>query len=100
MRKGVGGEDGYSGFGVRDPTTGREHLTELADVLLEHEIERVVIVGLARDYCVKETALDAVRARFATTVLSDGVRAVERQPGDEIRALDDLSQGGVRVAVS
>lgn len=97
IRKGVGGEDGYSGFAVRDPRTGSESETGLADLLREHGVERVVIVGLATDYCVKETALDAIREGFATTVLENGVRAVDQQPGDGARALDELARAGASI---
>lgn len=97
VHKGTGGEDGYSGFTVRDPATGNERSTELADLLREKGVERTVVVGLATDYCVKETALDAMRQGFATTVLVEATRAVERNAGDGLRALDELARSGVRV---
>jgi nicotinamidase/pyrazinamidase len=96
VRTGVGGEDGYSGFTVRDPVTGVETSTELAELLKDRDVERVVVLGLATDYCVKETALDAVRLGFATSVLEDGVRAVEREPGDGERALEEMASAGVQ----
>ena len=74
VRKGANGEDGYSGFTMRDPTTGETMPTELDGLLRERDIERVVVVGLATDYCVKATALDAARLGFATTVLVDAMR--------------------------
>jgi nicotinamidase/pyrazinamidase len=98
VRKGTGGEDGYSGFTVRDPTTGDEQPTELAGLLHDRGIRRVVVVGLATDYCVKETALDALRHGFTTTVLRDAVRAVNRAPDDGDRALEELTGAGVAVA--
>jgi len=98
VRKGVGGEDGYSGFSVRDPRTGSRSATELADLLRERAVERVVVVGLATDYCVKETALDAVRGGLATTVLEEGIRAVDLQPGDGDRALRELAGAGVHIS--
>ena len=64
VRKGVDGNDGYSGFTTRDPQSGDERTTELEDILLEAEVERCVVVGLATDYCVKETVLDACRLGF------------------------------------
>jgi nicotinamidase-related amidase len=70
VRKGQGGEDGCSGFTVRDPVTGEEAATPLEELLRRHGVRRVVVVGLATDYCVKETALDAVRLRFDTVVLA------------------------------
>ena len=82
VRKGTGGEDGYSAFTVRDPITLEEKSTGLAELLRRRGIRRVVIVGLTTDYCVKESALDAVRLGFDTTVLQDGVRAVNLRPED------------------
>jgi nicotinamidase/pyrazinamidase len=97
VRKGSGGEDGYSGFTVRDPSTGRETPTELVDVLRSHAVVSVVVVGLATDYCVKETAADAVRLGFTTTVLRHAIRAVDVHAGDGERALSDLRALGVQV---
>jgi nicotinamidase/pyrazinamidase len=98
IRKGTGGEDGYSGFTVADPETGVTAPTGLADLLHDRNVEKVVVVGLATDYCVKATALDAVRLGFATTVLTDGVRPVEVEPGDGRRALDEMAAAGVALA--
>lgn len=97
VRKGVGGEDGYSGFTVRDPQSGEQEGTGLEDVLREQGIVRVVLVGLATDYCVKETALDALRKGFAAVVLEEGVRAVDLQPGDGERALEAIRESGASV---
>lgn len=94
VRKGVQGEDGYSGFSTRDPNTGTRSSTELAALLREHGITGLVICGLATDYCVKETALDAIGEGFATTVLESGVRAVDLEPGDGERALDAIARAG------
>ncbi len=97
VRKGVGGEDGYSGFSVRDPKSGETKSTGLAELLRSKGVERVVIGGLATDYCVKETALDAVAAGFSTTVLEGAVRAVDLEEGDGRRALEALARAGVHV---
>lgn len=97
VRKGVGGEDGYSGFTVRDPETGTESATPLAAMLHDAQVTRVVVVGLATDYCVKETAIDAARLGFATTVLADGIRAVDLRPGDGARAVAAMVDAGVTV---
>jgi len=61
VRKGTGPEDGYSGFTVQDLSTGERQATDLRAVLEERGVERVVVVGLARDVCVAATALDARR---------------------------------------
>jgi nicotinamidase/pyrazinamidase len=98
VRKGTGGEDGYSGFTVRDARDGRAAPTELEHLLRDRGVERVVIVGLATDYCVKETALDAVRLGIATVVLRDGVRAVNLHAGDGEAALTELAAAGVTLS--
>jgi nicotinamidase/pyrazinamidase len=98
VRKGTGGEDGYSGFTVRDPASGEEHQTPLEDMLRARGIERVVIAGLATDYCVKETAIDSATKGFATTVLTNAIRAVDLEPGDGERAIDDMRKAGAAPA--
>jgi nicotinamidase/pyrazinamidase len=95
VRKGANGEDGYSGFTMRDPTSGETTATELEAILRDAGIERVVVVGLATDYCVKATALDALRLGFETAILSDAVAAVDLEPGDGERALDEMRDAGV-----
>jgi nicotinamidase/pyrazinamidase len=97
IRKGSNGEDGYSGFSMRDPETGQEDSTGLEELLRERGIARVVIAGLATDYCVKETALDARSAGFDTVVLRDAVRAVNLDPDDGERALRAVERAGARV---
>jgi nicotinamidase/pyrazinamidase len=94
VRKGSSGEDGYSGFTMRDPTTGETIPTLLGPLLTEAGVRDVVVVGLATDYCVKATALDALRLGFATTVLTDAIAAVNLQPGDGDRALEELREAG------
>jgi nicotinamidase/pyrazinamidase len=97
VRKGTGGEDGYSGFTVQDPTTGARAPTQLEGCLRQAGVTEVVVVGLATDYCVKETALDAVAKGFPTVVLRAAIRAVDLQPGDGDRAVEAMRQGGVRI---
>jgi nicotinamidase/pyrazinamidase len=98
VRKGSNGEDGYSGFTMRDPVTSRTIPTELEDLLREHGIEKVVIGGLATDYCVKATALDAVRLGFETTVLEDAIAAVDLEPADGAKAIAEMRDAGIRIA--
>jgi nicotinamidase/pyrazinamidase len=95
IRKGANGEDGYSGFTMRDPTSGEEIPTELDDLLSDQSIERVIVVGLATDYCVKATALDAVRLGYETHVLTDAIGAVDLAPGDGDRAVEEMAASGV-----
>jgi nicotinamidase/pyrazinamidase len=94
VKKGSGGEDGYSGFTVRDPESGEKQQTPLEEMLRAGGVEKVVIVGLATDYCVKETAIDSVNKGFATTVLTDGIRAVDLEPGDGESAIEDMRKAG------
>jgi nicotinamidase/pyrazinamidase len=94
VKKGVGGEDGYSAFHLRDPVTGAESSTGLADQL--KGIDSVVVVGLALDYCVKESALDAAKL-FDTTLLADGTRPVNLEPGDGARAVAAMAAAGVHI---
>ena len=80
--------DGYSGFDG----------TQLEQLLRERGIDKVTVVGLATDYCVKHTALDALRAGFEVTVDREGIRAVEVEPGDGQRALDEVRDAGAALA--
>ena len=95
VRKGSHGEDGYSGFTMRDPVGGATVPTELPAILRRVGIQNVVICGLATDYCVKATALDARALGYPTTVLAEGIRAVDLQPGDGDRAIDEMRAAGV-----
>lgn len=95
VRKGANGEDGYSGFTMRDPQSGDTMPTELDRLLRDAGVEEVAVIGLATDYCVKATALDAVALGFRTSVVTDAIAAVEIEAGDGARALDELSAAGV-----
>ena len=80
--------EGYSGF----------EATSLAETLRARGVDRVTLVGLATDYCVKHTALDALREGFAVRIDRAGVRGVDVEPGDSERALDELAAAGATVA--
>ena len=97
VHKGSTGNDGYSGFTERHPTTAQEVATPLADVLRARGIRRVVVTGLATDYCVKETAVDAIELGFETTVLAEGIRGVNLQEGDDRQAIETVRNAGGRV---
>ena len=97
IHKGSNGEDGYSGFTMRDPITGDPTPTELEATLRDAGVERVVVCGLATDYCVKGTAIDAASLGFATSVLADGIAAVDLAPGDGERALDEMRAAGIEI---
>jgi nicotinamidase/pyrazinamidase len=100
VHKGANGEDGYSGFTMRDAVSGAEVPTELEGLLRDRGVERVVVCGLATDYCVKSTAVDAVRLGYATTVLLDAIAAVNLAPDDGDRALDELRSAGATLEAS
>jgi nicotinamidase/pyrazinamidase len=94
VRKGANGEDGYSGFTMRDPRSGETMPTQLERMLRERHIERVVLAGLATDYCVRATARDALALGYATVVARDLIRAVDLQPGDGDRAIAEMAAEG------
>ena len=86
-------DEGYSALqGVT------ENGTPLAMLLRHMAMDRLFVGGLATDYCVKESVLDALREGFAVTLLSDAVRAVELQPGDAERATREMVAAGASLA--
>ena len=95
VKKGANGEDGYSGFTMRDPVSGDTTPTELASMLKKAEVDRVVVVGLALDYCVKTTALDATGLGYRTSVITSATAAVDLNPGDGQKSFDELRAAGV-----
>jgi nicotinamidase/pyrazinamidase len=97
VRKGQHGEDGYSGFTMRDPTTGATVPTELANLLRAADAERLVVVGLAGDVCVRATALEGAQLGWPVTVPWAAVRSVEVHEGDDARTREELRAAGVTV---
>lgn len=85
--------DSYSGFF----DNGRRKATGLAEYLRGHGVQEVSFAGLATDYCVKFTVLDAIRLGFKTTVLAAACRAVDLAVGDGGRALLEMSAAGAAV---
>jgi nicotinamidase/pyrazinamidase len=83
--------DSYSGFF----DNARRKATGLEEYLRGHGIKDIHIIGLATDYCVKATALDAINLGFRAKLLPDGVRGVELAPGDCERATSDMRAAGV-----
>jgi len=95
VRKGMDKSiDSYSGFF----DNGHQKSTGLAEFLRSEGVDRVAVMGLATDYCVRFTALDAVQEGFETTLILDGCRGVELQPGDIAKAIEELKQAGVAVS--
>lgn len=87
ISKGLGNSDGYSAFDE----------TDLASKLREQNVEEVVVGGLATDYCVKSTVLDALKNGFKVKAREDAMRAVELQPGDGDRAIDEMRAAGAEI---
>jgi nicotinamidase/pyrazinamidase len=87
ISKGLGDSDGYSAFDQ----------TDLASQLHQQGVEEVVVGGLATDYCVKHTVLDALKHGFAVKALENAMRAVELQPGDGDRAIDEMRHAGAEI---
>jgi nicotinamidase/pyrazinamidase len=83
-------EEGYSGFENSD----------LARILRDNDADEVYVCGLATDYCVRASAIDACSEGFDVTVVEDAVRGVEVNPGDSERAFRDMRDAGARIASS
>jgi nicotinamidase/pyrazinamidase len=90
------GIDSYSGFF----DNARRRATGLADYLRERGVDEVFVCGLATDYCVKATALDAAALGFRTHVILDGCRGVNVRAGDVDRAVEEMSRAGVKIDTS
>jgi nicotinamidase/pyrazinamidase len=85
--------DSYSGFF----DNGHKRATDLEAWLRGHHITDLVVLGLATDYCVKFTALDARALGFGVTLVEDGCRAVDLAPGDGARAIEAMRAAGVSI---
>jgi nicotinamidase/pyrazinamidase len=85
--------DSYSGFFDND----HKSTTGLGEYLKAQGVTAVDVVGLALDYCVKATALDAQKLGFITTVIPSATKAVNLNPGDDLKAIAELQAAGVRV---
>ena len=83
-------DEGYSGFEKSD----------LAQILRDHDVDQVYVCGLATDYCVRASAIDACNEGFDVTVVADAVRGVEVHPGDSERALREMRAAGARIVSS
>jgi len=88
--------DSYSAF----YDNARRRGTGLAQWLRMQGVGRLMVLGLATDYCVKNTVLDALDLGFDTSVVVDGCRAVNLQPGDDERALEQMRAAGARLVES
>jgi nicotinamidase/pyrazinamidase len=87
ISKGMGDEDSYSAFDG----------TDLAARLREQGVEEVLVGGLATDYCVKNTVLDALREGFRVKAVANAMRPVELQPGDGQRAIEEMQRSGAEI---
>ena len=97
VRKGADGKDGYSGFSVRDPLSGEREDTVLHEMLQAHGAQRLVVCGLATDYCVVETVVDARMQAYPVQVLASAIRAVDLSPGDGDRAVARMRDAGAEL---
>ncbi len=99
VSKGVDGKDAYSGFdGSITSSPDKADLgTPLNDVFLARGIQRLFVGGLATDYCVKQTAMDGVKLGYQVFLIEEAVRAVDINPGDGNRALEEMKDSGVKV---
>lgn len=88
--------DSYSGFF----DNGHRKSTGLTDWLRDRGVENVFVLGVATDYCVKFTALDAAEQGFSTSLILDGCAGVDLKPGDIDRAVADMRAAGVRIVQS
>lgn len=97
FRKGTDPEiDSYSGFF----DNGHRKSTGLGDYLREQGISEVYVMGLATDYCVRWTALDAISLGFRTHLIEDGSRGVELNPGDVVAAVEEVRNAGGIIVTS
>jgi nicotinamidase/pyrazinamidase len=85
--------DGYSGF----QAVSAEGIA-LSDLLRRQSVSRILVGGLATDYCVKHTVLDGLREGFKVVLLTDCIRGVNLKPGDSARAIEEMTQAGAEVA--
>jgi nicotinamidase/pyrazinamidase len=97
VRKGTKGEDGYSAFSIRDPLSGETAPTVLHRMLDERGVQRIVVCGLATDFCVVETVTDARELGYPVAVLRDGIRPVDRTPGAGDLALQRMRDAGAEL---
>ncbi|MBA2274210.1 MAG: isochorismatase family protein [Actinobacteria bacterium] len=95
VHKGMGEDDGYSGFSEHNLANGVIDQTPLETMLRERAIDKVVVAGLATDYCVRATALDAAARGFKVTVLRDAIRGVNLEPEDDALALRAMEEAGI-----
>lgn len=97
IQKGTDPEtDSYSGFF----DNGRRHATELHGYLQSENINEVYIMGLATDYCVKFTALDALSLGYTTYLIEDGSRGVNLNEGDVPNAIEEMKKAGIHIIKS
>ncbi|MCK9895482.1 isochorismatase family protein [Frankia sp. AgB32] len=97
IRKGVDGADGYSAFSVRDPESGDQRSTLLGQRLAELEVTTLVVVGLAGDHCVRESALEARGLGLTVLLPLELTRFVNLRPGDDQRSVTAMREAGVLV---
>ena len=88
-------EQGFSGFEGKD-TQGRP----LVDLLRQHDVNRLFVGGLATDYCVRSTVLDALSLGFRVVLIKDAIRGVDLKSGDSQRAIEEMIRKGAEIKTS
>jgi nicotinamidase/pyrazinamidase len=83
-------DQGYSGF----------EKSKLENLLRDRDVDEVAVAGLATDYCVRASTIDACRLGFDTTVVTDAIRAVDVDPGDGDRAIEEMRAAGAKFATA
>jgi nicotinamidase/pyrazinamidase len=86
-------DDEYSGFRAAAPDG-----TPFPELLLKNGITRLYVCGIATDYCVKATVMDALASGFAVTLLKDAVCGVDLTPGDSNKAIAEMASAGAEIA--
>lgn len=85
-------DDGYSAFEATNK--------DLAQYIATKNIEELYIVGIATDYCVKASAMDALNEGIKTYIITDAIKAVNQNPGDDLKALKALEEKGATLVSS
>jgi len=85
-------DDGYSAFEATNKN--------LTQYLTDNKVEELYIVGIATDYCVKASALDALKDNIKTYIITDAIKPVNQNPGDDLKALKELEDKGATLVSS
>tara|TARA_B100000029_G_scaffold512514_1_gene609355 strand:- start:5182 stop:5760 length:579 start_codon:yes stop_codon:yes gene_type:complete len=96
LRKGIDGEDAFSCFSVRDLESGVVKPTLMETLLRDRNIQKIVFVGLSTDFCIRDSAIEALSKGFEVAVVSSCVCSTNRDV--QVQILKDLEENGVELA--